>query len=114
MVDFNLQPGVRLHVEPTSRFHVNRILINFATPQTAENSAARNLLANLLETSTAAYPTQTAFAKALNHLYGADPMPVPASVALAMHIRCGYGLRQLTIALLSQVFLPVWWISCIR
>ena len=43
MVDFNLQPGVRLHVEPTSRFHVNRILINFATPQTADNSAARNL-----------------------------------------------------------------------
>lgn len=107
-MDFNLQPGVRLHVEPTSRFHVNRILINFATPQTADNSAARNLLANLLETSTAAYPTQTAFAKALNHLYGAD------ASASVRHIRCGYGLRQLTIALLSQVFLPVWWTSCIR
>ena len=87
MVDFNLQQGVRLHVEPTSRFHVNRILINFATPQTADNSAARNLLANLLETSTAAYPTQTAFAKALNHLYGADASASVSRIGYAHTLR---------------------------
>ncbi|NME33239.1 insulinase family protein [Lactobacillus sp. MRS-253-APC-2B] len=87
MVDFNLQPGVRLHVKPTSRFHVNRIQVNFATPQTVDNPASRNLLANLLETSTAKYPTQTAFAKALNHLYGADASASVGRIGYAHTLR---------------------------
>lgn len=87
MVDFNLRPGVRLHVEPTTRFHTNRIVISFTTPQTTNNSAARNLLANMLETSTAKYPTQTAFALALNHLFGADASASVSRIGYAHTLR---------------------------
>src|SRR5699024_9468820 len=50
---------------------MNHVLIDFATPQTPTNATARNLLANLLETSTHRYPTQTALARQLATLYGA-------------------------------------------
>lgn len=70
-MDFNLARGVDLHVIPTKQFKMNHVLINFATPQTATNATARNLLANLLETSTHRYPTQTALARQLAALYGA-------------------------------------------
>nr|WP_220477107.1 pitrilysin family protein [Limosilactobacillus rudii] len=50
---------------------MNHVLIDFATPQTPTNATARNLLANLLETSTHRYPTQTALARQLAALYGA-------------------------------------------
>lgn len=70
-MDFNLARGVDLHVIPTKQFKMNHVLINFATPQTATNATARNLLANLLETSTHRYPTQTALARQLATLYGA-------------------------------------------
>lgn len=50
---------------------MNHVLIDFATPQTSTNATARNLLANLLETSTHRYPTQTALARQLATLYGA-------------------------------------------
>nr|WP_153710266.1 pitrilysin family protein [Limosilactobacillus caviae] len=50
---------------------MNHVLIDFATPQTPTNATARNLLANLLETSTHRYPTQTALARQLASLYGA-------------------------------------------
>nr|WP_220483277.1 pitrilysin family protein [Limosilactobacillus albertensis] len=50
---------------------MNHVLIDFATPQTPTNTTARNLLANLLETSTHRYPTQTALARQLASLYGA-------------------------------------------
>ena len=56
---YQLTDGVNLEVIPTNKFNMNQILINFATPQTADNATARNLLANLLETSTNKYPTQT-------------------------------------------------------
>lgn len=68
---YQLTTGVNLEVIPTNKFNMNQLLINFATPQTAENATARNLLANLLETSTKKYPTQTALADRLANLYGA-------------------------------------------
>lgn len=70
-MDFNLINGVDLHIIPTKQFKMNHVLINFATPQTQTNATARNLLANLLETSTWHYPTQTALARELARLYGA-------------------------------------------
>lgn len=70
-MDFCLQPGVNLHVIPTKHFKLTHVLINFATPQTNTNATSRNLLANLLETSTHLYPTQTALARQLAKLYGA-------------------------------------------
>lgn len=70
-MDFNLARGVDLHIIPTKQFKMNHVLIDFATPQTPTNATARNLLANLLETSTHRYPTQTALARQLASLYGA-------------------------------------------
>ncbi|MBB1123858.1 EF-P 5-aminopentanol modification-associated protein YfmF [Limosilactobacillus albertensis] len=70
-MDFNLARGVDLHIIPTKQFKMNHVLIDFATPQTPTNTTARNLLANLLETSTHRYPTQTALARQLASLYGA-------------------------------------------
>lgn len=70
-MDFNLARGVDLHIIPTKQFKMNHVLIDFATPQTPSNATARNLLANLLETSTHRYPTQTALARQLASLYGA-------------------------------------------
>ena len=54
-MDFNLARGVDLHIIPTKQFKMNHVLIDFATPQTPTNATARNLLANLLETSTHRY-----------------------------------------------------------
>lgn len=70
-VHFDLARGVTLHVIPTQQFKMTHVLITFTTPQTADNATARNLLANLLETSTHRYPTQTALARQLANLYGA-------------------------------------------
>lgn len=67
---YNLASGVNLDVVPSKKFNMNQILINFATPQTFDNATARNLLANLLETSTKKYPTQTALADQLAKQYG--------------------------------------------
>lgn len=67
---YSLANGVNLDVIPSKKFNMNQILINFATPQTTENATARNLLANLLETSTKKYPTQTALADQLAKQYG--------------------------------------------
>ena len=68
---FDLASGVALHVIPTQQFKMTHVLITFTTPQTSDNATARNLLANLLETSTHRYPTQTALARQLAKLYGA-------------------------------------------
>lgn len=68
---FDLASGVALHVTPTQQFKMTHVLITFTTPQTSDNATARNLLANLLETSTHRYPTQTALARQLAKLYGA-------------------------------------------
>lgn len=68
---FDLASGVALHVIPTKQFKMTHVLITFTTPQTRDNATARNLLANLLETSTHRYPTQTALARQLAKLYGA-------------------------------------------
>lgn len=44
MVDFNLQPVLDCMLSQRRGFTLIEFLINFATPQTADNSAARNLL----------------------------------------------------------------------
>lgn len=69
---FQLTDGVGLHIIKTTQFKSNQIMINFGTQQTAANTTARSLLADLLETSTHKYPTQTALARQLSQLYGAD------------------------------------------
>ncbi|WP_137597539.1 EF-P 5-aminopentanol modification-associated protein YfmF [Paucilactobacillus kaifaensis] len=70
-MDFKLTDGVDLHVISTPQFKTNQILINFSTQQSKKNITARSLLADLLETSTHKYPTQTALARQMSSLFGA-------------------------------------------
>lgn len=70
-LDFKLTDGVNLHVIRTTQFKTNQILINFNTVQTKTNITARSLLADLIETSTHKYPTQTALARQISSLFGA-------------------------------------------
>ena len=72
MVDFELVPGVNVHVLVTEQFKQTKLLLNFSRLQTRNNAAARNLLANVLTTSSQLYPTQTALARHLAKLYGAS------------------------------------------
>ena len=72
MVDFELVPGVNVHVLVTKQFKQTKLLLNFSRLQTRNNAAARNLLANILTTSSQLYPTQTALARHLAKLYGAS------------------------------------------
>lgn len=69
-MDFQLAKGVNLHVLPTKQFKLNYVMVNFAEPQTKTNPTARNLLANVLETSTHRFPTQTALSRQLANMYG--------------------------------------------
>lgn len=70
-LDFKLTEGVDLHVISTPQFKTNQILINFSTQQSVGNITARSLVADLLETSTHKYPTQTALARQMSSLFGA-------------------------------------------
>lgn len=70
-MDKQIMAGVNLHVIPTNQFQTTKIMVTFKSRQTQTNAAARNLLTNLLSTSSAKYPTQTALARQLSNLYGA-------------------------------------------
>lgn len=69
-MQYQLAAGVTLHVLPTKQFKLNYVMVNFAEPQTKVNPTARNLLANVLETSTHRFPTQTALSRQLAKMYG--------------------------------------------
>lgn len=67
-----LAKGVQLHMIPTTKYTTTRILINFATKQTKTNSAVRNVLVNLMVNGAQAFPNQTAIARKLSEMYGAE------------------------------------------
>ncbi|WP_040286806.1 EF-P 5-aminopentanol modification-associated protein YfmF [Sporosarcina koreensis] len=66
-----LQPGVTLYTRPTAQFKTISLSIKFTAPLTEESAGARTVLANVLEDSTAHYPTRTKLRQALEELYGA-------------------------------------------
>ncbi|GKT03501.1 EF-P 5-aminopentanol modification-associated protein YfmF [Furfurilactobacillus entadae] len=67
-----LTTGVHLTVIPTTQFKTISILISYSSKARLETLTTRSLLADLMETSSAAYPTQTALASALSDMYGAN------------------------------------------
>ena len=67
---FNLTNGVDLNIIKTTQFKTNQIIVNFATPQTKNNITARSLMADILETSTKKYSTQTLLARHEADLFG--------------------------------------------
>lgn len=66
-----LQTGVNLYTRQTAQFKTVSVAIKFTAPLTDENAAARTVLANVLEDSSAQYPTRTKLRQALEELYGA-------------------------------------------
>ncbi|MFC6275682.1 EF-P 5-aminopentanol modification-associated protein YfmF [Levilactobacillus tangyuanensis] len=64
--------GVTLDVSSTQQFKTIGIKVDFVAPLTVDAITARALLAQVLETSTEAYPTQTALSRELSRLYGAS------------------------------------------
>ena len=71
-MDVRIKDGVTLDLLPTKQFKTIGIKVDFVTPLRATAITARALLAQVLETSTAAYPTQTALARQLSLMYGAS------------------------------------------
>ncbi|GEB05913.1 EF-P 5-aminopentanol modification-associated protein YfmF [Levilactobacillus brevis] len=67
-----IRDGVTLDLLPTKKFKTIGIKVDFVAPLQATAITARALLAQVLETSTAEYPTQTALARQLSRLYGAS------------------------------------------
>ena len=66
-----LQPGVNIYTRQTEQFKTMSFAIKFTTSLHEETAAARTVLANVLEDSTARYSTRTQFRQALEELYGA-------------------------------------------
>ncbi|MTV82996.1 EF-P 5-aminopentanol modification-associated protein YfmF [Secundilactobacillus folii] len=67
-----LAKGVWLNVMPTTQFKTISMTVDFLVPGSAPELSNRILLAQLLETSSAQYPTQTAMAEKLSMMYGAS------------------------------------------
>jgi predicted Zn-dependent peptidase len=91
-LDIQLVAGVDLHIIPTKQFKVTRILVDFAAPQAMASPSARNLVANLLVTSSAKYRTQTVLARHLTSLYGASLSGYVSRVGLAHTVRVKLSL----------------------
>lgn len=84
---YQLTPGVTLHLIPTQKYTTNHIVINFASEQTKDNSAKRNLLVNLLVNASQMYPTQTQIARHLAEMYGAELDGYVVRVGMIHNIR---------------------------
>lgn len=67
-----LKKGVHLTVLPTQKYKTIRIFVRFTASLDVAQTAKRTLLTSLLETTSLAYPTQTAFSSKLAELYGAS------------------------------------------
>lgn len=63
--------GVNLHFIKTKKFKTNHITFRFSTPLKQQTLARRALVAQLLETANASYPTIQLFRQELARLYGA-------------------------------------------
>lgn len=69
---FTVVPGVELWWLPTTKFHIARLEVNFLTPQRLSDTTSRKMLANLLQRSSADWPTEALLFRQLAALYGAE------------------------------------------
>lgn len=67
---FELASGVKLFVRPTEQFKTINISFKWKQPLTVEKASIRAVLANILQFSNEVYPTNAAFRKRLDDLYG--------------------------------------------
>jgi len=68
---FELASGVKLFVRPTEQFKTINISFKWKQSLTVEKAAVRAVLANILQFNNEVYPTNVAFRKRLDDLYGA-------------------------------------------
>lgn len=71
-MSIQLNEGVHLHVLPTKKYKTIRVMMKFRAPLNKKTITKRAMLANLLETNSKKYPTQTALRSALSNMYGAS------------------------------------------
>ena len=71
-MSIQLNEGVHLHVLPTKKYKTIRIMLKFRAPLNKKTITKRAMLANLLETNSKKYPTQTALRSVLSNMYGAS------------------------------------------
>lgn len=64
-------PGFKLHVVETSKYKTNTLVWKMKAPLTKENVTKRALLPQVLQSSSANYPTTTVLRSYLDELYGA-------------------------------------------
>ncbi|PZX07806.1 putative Zn-dependent peptidase [Psychrobacillus insolitus] len=67
---FTLAHGVKLFVRPTEQFKTINISFKWKEELTEQSAAIRSVLANILQYSNEEYPTNSAFRKKLDDLYG--------------------------------------------
>lgn len=67
---FELASGVKLFVRPTEQFKTINISFKWKQALTVEKASIRAVLANILQFSNEVYPTNAAFRKRLDDLYG--------------------------------------------
>lgn len=72
VLNITLHAGVNLHILPTTQFATTQIVVNFANQKDQVDIAGRALVADMMETASAKFPSQTAFSIRLSELYGAD------------------------------------------
>lgn len=66
-----LAEGVHLHLIKTEKFKTNHLTLRFSGQMTSKNRARRALVAQMLATANASYPTSQLFRRRLAELYGA-------------------------------------------
>lgn len=67
---FELAHGVNLYVRPTEQFKTINISFKWKQALTVKSASVRSVLANVLQYSNEEYPTNAAFRKRLDDLYG--------------------------------------------
>ncbi|ANK64938.1 metalloprotease [Loigolactobacillus backii] len=95
-----LTDGVTLNVIPSKQFKTIRIVLTFLAPLDNKTITKRSLLASLLETNSADYPTQTDLAAKLSAMYGAN-------FGISVNKRGNAHFFTVTLTLTNDKFLPV-------
>lgn len=71
-MQYTIQPGVTVYIEPSDKYKTVMIQYKFRTTFDAESATERSLLNNMLETNSENYPTQNEMDLKMASLYGAS------------------------------------------
>lgn len=89
-----LNNGIHVHTIPNEQFKTMHLVVRFTAPVSVETMSKRSLIANLLETNSATYPTIASFHQKLASLYGASFHTQVSRVGEQHHITLSLRLIQ--------------------